>query len=257
VYAANTRVHIACTFSGGTARIYRNGVQVASLSGITAYNVANTVTNLRLGIPSVAATTNIYQGTLEQVKIYSRELSASEISTLASFSTLVWGHSGPTTFNGTSTVVNGTTSSGSDSSLTVAFKATPSQLANMSPVDKLPATGSAGWSVKLRSDGALWFRVGSEATKTDSIATGVYAANTPVHIACTFSGGTARIYVNGALRTTTTGITYGVNNTTTTLRLGIPSAAATTNIYAGVLKNVEIFHSALNASQISVLAGEP
>jgi hypothetical protein len=256
VYTANTRVHIAATFGGGTARIYRNGVQVATLSGITAYDVANTVTNLRLGIPSAAATSNIYQGTLEQVKVYDRVLSATEVSTLASFPALVWGHSGPTTFTGSNSV-SGTTSSGSGSSLTIAFKATPSQLANMGPVDKLPASGSAGWSVKLRSDGALWFRIGSEATKTDSVATGVYGANTPVHVACTFSGGTARIYVNGVLRTTTSSITYGVNNTSTTLRLGIPSVAATSNVYTGVLKNVEIFHSALNASQISVLATEP
>ncbi len=170
-----------------------------------------------------------------------------------------WDFAGPQTFNGTTDFVAGTTSSGSGTSLTVAFWATPSQLANMGAIDKLPLTGTAGWSVKLRSNGDLWFRIGSEAagSRTDVIATAAYSANTPVHIACTYSGGTGRIYVNGVLRTTTTGITQTVNNTSTTLRLGIPSLAATGNIYAGVLENVKIFHQELTATQIQSLIVGP
>ena len=80
---------------------------------------------------------------------------------------------------------------------------------------------------------------------------------TPLHVACTFTGGTAKIYIDGVLRQTTTGITQTVNNTTTTLRLGIPSVAATTNVYEGVLSGVKIYHSALNDAQIAVLANQP
>jgi hypothetical protein len=254
VYSANTKVHLACTFTGGTARVYVNGVLRGTTTGVT-YSVANTTTDLRLGIPSVAATSNIYQGVLENVRVYHQALTAAEIAALATpADDAVWRHDGPTTFDGVDDYVQDSASYGSASSLTVAFFATPSRLAAMGPVDKLPLTGTAGWSVKLRSNGDLWFRIGSEGTKADAIATGVYSANARVHIACTFSGGTARIYVNGALRTTLTGISYAVANSTTPLRLGIPSAAATTNTYAGVLEKVRIYNRVLTASEITTLS---
>jgi len=255
VYAANTRVHIAVTFGGGTAEVFVNGSRVASQSGIT-YGVNNTTTPLRLGIPSAAALSNIYDGTLEQVRIYNAVLTPEQISELATNVAPVWSRDALTSFNGSTTVYDGGTSPGSASSLTVAFFATPAQLAAMGPVDKLPSSGTAGWSVKLRANGDLWFRVGSEATRTDTIATGVYNPNVRVHLACTFTGGTARIYVDGVQVASQSGITYGVNNTTTPLRLGIPSSAAQTNIYQGTLENVRVYHSALGAAQIQNLANE-
>jgi hypothetical protein len=146
---------------------------------------------------------------------------------------------------------------GSGSSLTVAFFSTAAKLASMGAVDKLPAGGSAGWSVKLRSNGDLWFRIGSEASRTDAIATGVYTANTKVHIACTFSGGTARIYVNGVLRTTLTGITYSTADQNTPLRLAAPAESAVSNIYQGTLEKVRVYHRALSASEITSLYQNP
>jgi hypothetical protein len=167
--------------------------------------------------------------------------------------TPAWTYAGPTTFNGTN-FINGTTATGSSANLSVAFWATPSAAANMGPVDKLPETGTSGWSVKLRADGALWFRIGSEATRTDVIEAGVYSANTPVHIVCTFGAGTAKIYVNGVERASQSGITaYTTANTTTTLRLGIPSVAATSNVYTGVLQKVNIYHQVLTAAQVAAL----
>jgi hypothetical protein len=62
------------------------------------------------------------------------------------------------------------------------------------------------------------------------------------------------IYVNGVAVTTRTGITHTVNNTTTALRLGIPSVAATSNVYIGTLERVKIYGTALNAAQIGLLA---
>jgi hypothetical protein len=253
-YAANTRVHIACTYANGTAKIYINGVLAQTATGI-AQTVNNTSTNLRLGIPSVAATTNIYQGTLEQVKVYDEALSDAAIASLANYVAPTWTHNGPTQFDGIDDVVSGGTSPGSASSLTVAAYVTADKLANMSVIDKLPLTGTAGWSLKMRSNGDLWLRIGSEAstTRTDVIATGVYSPFTRVHLACTFSAGTARIYVNGVLVKTTTGITQTVNNTATTLRLGVPSVASTTNVYQGYLEEVKIFNSALTQTQIQAL----
>jgi glucose/arabinose dehydrogenase len=169
--------------------------------------------------------------------------------------TPVWTNAGPTTFTGTN-AISGTTASGSASALTVAFWATPAKLANMGPVDKLPLTGTAGWSVKLRTNRDLWFRIGSEATgsRTDVIAPAVYNSGQRVHIACTFSGGVARIYVNGAEVRSQSGITQSVANTSVTLRLGIPSVAAVSNAYEGTLEAVQIYHVALTAAEIAALA---
>jgi hypothetical protein len=126
----------------------------------------------------------------------------------------------------------------------------------MGPVDKLPASGTNGWSIKLRSNGQLWFRIGSETSgsRTDVVASNVYTAGNRVHIACTYAGGTAVIYVNGVAVQTRTGIAQGVANTTTLLRLGIPSVAATSNVYTGTLERVKIYPTALSASQIGLLA---
>jgi hypothetical protein len=166
-----------------------------------------------------------------------------------------WANNPTVTFTGTNFVA-GVATTPSGPNLTVAFNATPSVLGNMSPVDKLPLTGSGGWAVKLRSNGDLWFRIGSEAStaRTDMIVPGVYAANTPVHIACTFTGGTARVYVNGVERGVLTGITHVVSNTTTTLRLGIPSVSAVADEYVGTLSRVKTYNGALSAAQIRLLA---
>jgi hypothetical protein len=166
-----------------------------------------------------------------------------------------WANNPTVTFTGTNFVA-GVATTPSGPNLTVAFNGTPSVLGNMSPVDKLPLTGSGGWAVKLRSNGDLWFRIGSEAStaRTDLIVPGVYSANTPVHIACTFVGGTARVYVNGVERGVLTGITHVVSNTTTTLRLGIPSVSAVADEYVGTLSRVKTYNGALSAAQIRLLA---
>jgi hypothetical protein len=177
------------------------------------------------------------------------------LDVIATTEPAVWTSAGPTTFTGANSE-SGPVTAGSAPSLTVAFFATPAQLGNMGPVDKLPATGTAGWTTKLRANGQLWFRIGSEASgsRTDVTASNVYTAGNRVHIACTFTGGTAVIYVNGVAVTTRTGITHTVNNTTTALRLGIPSVAATSNVYIGTLERVKIYGTALNAAQIGLLA---
>jgi hypothetical protein len=177
------------------------------------------------------------------------------VSLTATTEPAAWSVSGPSVFTGTNSVT-GPITAGSAPSLTVSFFSTATALANMGPVDKIPTTGTNGWSMKLRSNGQLWFRIGSEASgsRTDVIASNVYTAGNRVHIACTFTGGTAVIYVNGVAVQTRTGIAQGVANTATALRLGIPSVAATSNVYIGTLDRVKIYNTALDATQIRLLA---
>ena len=261
-YAPNTWVHVACTFDGTTMKAYVNGVNPAG--GTATASGASVVgnTDLSIGRPSVAAPANIFAGDLRDIRFYDRALSATEIGVISVFP--AWLYNGPRSFDGSATdFVSGGTSSGSGSSLTVSFFMDAAQLGNMQPVDKLPADATApdgaagGWSVKLRTDGAVWFRIGNETTHTTTqTPAGVYAPNTKIHVACVFSGGTARTYLDGVEypAATVTGITRSVSNTNVDLRLAVPQRAATSNTFQGELERVRIYHQALSAAQIGFLA---
>ncbi len=168
-----------------------------------------------------------------------------------------WFYEGPQSFTGANFVNGG--AAGRSSAMSVSFFATPSQLTtSMSPVDKLPASGTeSGWAVKMRTNGDLWFRLGTEQVKTDVVATAALAANTRVHIACTYANGTARIYVNGGIRNTITGLTYNLLNNDTLLRLGVPSESATNNPYYGTLQDVRVYDELLSDNEIAALAAFP
>lgn len=168
--------------------------------------------------------------------------------------TPVWVHNGPTDFDGSTTYIDGGTTPGSASALTVAFRVTAHKLAYMIPVDKEPSSGNVGWTVKMRNNGDLWFRVGSNTSYNDTKQTAVYSVGTEVHIACTFGSGTTKIYVNGQLKITKTGITQTVNETATHLRLGIPSVCVTGEKLDGVLRDVKIYDRALSDAEIAALA---
>jgi alpha-L-fucosidase 2 len=168
--------------------------------------------------------------------------------------TPVWVNNGPTDFDGSTTYIDGGKSPGSASALTVAFRVTAHKLAYMIPVDKEPSSGTVGWTVKMRNNGDLWFRIGSNASYNDTKQTAVYSVGTEVHIACTFGSGTAKIYVNEQLKLTKTGITQTVNETATNLRLGIPSVAVTDEKLDGVLRDVKIYDRVLSDTEIAALA---
>lgn len=261
-YAPNTWIHVTCTYDGSTMTAYINGTVPTggTNSGASGINIVGT-TDLSIGRPSVAATGEIYSGDLRDIRYYDRVLSTQEIALLAVFPQ--WLYNGPKTFAGTATdFVSGGTSSGSGTSLSVSFFMTAAQLASMQPIDKLPADATApngaagGWSIKLRSDNSLWFRIGNETSNTTTVAPNAYLVGTKIHVVCTFNAGTAKTYLDGVESTaaTLTGITKSVSNTNVDLRLAVPQRAATSNIYQGDLERVRIYHQALTAAQIGLLA---
>lgn len=153
------------------------------------------------------------------------------------------------------------TAPGSAAALTVAFWMKAEEASrNMIPVGKSSgdSTGSnmtKGWAIKLRNDGDIKFRVGGEYGNTDIAAgPGSYGTNW-VHVAATFSSGTAKLYVNGVLKATGTGITTrSVDNTTTPLRFG-KNSAGTIEPYDGLLDDVQIYSSALSQAEIQGIMG--
>jgi hypothetical protein len=54
-----------------------------------------------------------------------------------------------------------------------------------------------GWSVKLRSDGSVWFRIGTETSNSDLMIPNVYSIGEIVTLKCTFDGTNMVLYKNG------------------------------------------------------------
>ncbi|HET6994681.1 MAG TPA: Ig-like domain-containing protein, partial [Chitinophagaceae bacterium] len=72
----NTWAHLACTYDGTTLRYYQNGVQVATVAVTASMTV--TTNPLRIG-GSVALGAQYFAGLIDEVRVYNRALSATEI----------------------------------------------------------------------------------------------------------------------------------------------------------------------------------
>lgn len=74
--ALNTWYYIAVTYDAATTtmNLYKNGVLISTNTGIAAFNGGNA---LRIGAYTPAA--NLFQGTLDEVRVWSRVLSQTEI----------------------------------------------------------------------------------------------------------------------------------------------------------------------------------
>jgi len=77
----NTWVHLAATYDGSTIRIYYNGQEEGSDAGPASI----AVNSLPLGIGADSTGATEFQGSLDDVRVYNRALSASEIRRLAGF----------------------------------------------------------------------------------------------------------------------------------------------------------------------------
>jgi hypothetical protein len=163
-----------------------------------------------------------------------------------------WHYAGPTAFNGNA--VTAGADKGDGEALTVSFTMKADALRYQIPIDKLPASGGAGWTIKLRNNGDLWFRIGSDSSNSSLEVTSAYSGDAPVHIAATYAQGTAKVYINGELKGVKTGISQTVGDKTVPLQLGKPSTITTSEYFQGNLKDVFIFERALEAEEVKLLA---
>jgi hypothetical protein len=74
---ANTWAHLAATYDGAIVRLYVNGVQV--ISRAQTGNIATSTNPLQIGGNSIYG--EYFQGTIDEVRIYNRALSAAEVQT--------------------------------------------------------------------------------------------------------------------------------------------------------------------------------
>ena len=73
--AVNTWTHLAGTYDGATLRLYVNGVQISSRAQTGAMTVSTSP--LQIGGDSVYG--QYFQGTIDEIRVYNRALSAAEM----------------------------------------------------------------------------------------------------------------------------------------------------------------------------------
>lgn len=123
------------------------------------------------------------------------------------------------------------------------------------PLDKLPSSDSGGWTIKARANNYIYWRIGTDADHDQVTVTNYYAANEWVCCAMTVtSGGIARIYKNGVLKKSQTGITRSVITTAINLCIGAPSTVSTDEAFDGRIAEVRLYDKTLSQNEITTIA---
>jgi hypothetical protein len=285
-FDGSTWVHVAATYDGATMRIFLNGVEEASIPG-----PPSIATNgLDLGIGAQSDSTRLFQGGLDDVRIYSRALSASEVARLsirppAPIRELVayykMNENGGTTLVDSSGLGLDGAMTGSptwiagfddlavefdgaldhavvpddaaldiDSAITISTWLKPSSGGTQRILSKVD--GSAGYELYLSSSGYLSFRLNNRnSQRVDSNYLFTSDLDSWVHIAATYDGATMRIYVDG-IQDNTVATSDGIE--TNSGDLGIGARADGTSPLAGALDEVRIYNGALDPAAIGMLA---
>jgi hypothetical protein len=82
-YTAGEWYHVAATYNGSTCAIYVNGVDVTTVSSDTASgDINNTSSALRIGAEGGSSPGSYFSGVIDEVQIFNRALSATEVKSL-------------------------------------------------------------------------------------------------------------------------------------------------------------------------------
>jgi len=152
--------------------------------------------------------------------------------------------------------------------ITVSFEMTPDKMATTSPIARIPKTGRSGWAVQLTEAGGVIFRIGGGADHRDVLAPNAYTAGRATRVVCVFERGVARVYIDGKLLKTETGIAQDTRDVAAPGRLGATGETylavgdviaandqprAKVRSYTGLLQDVRVYNRALNKQEISKL----
>jgi hypothetical protein len=160
--------------------------------------------------------------------------------------------------------------------ITVSFSFNSDLRTNTSPIARLPKTGPSGWAVMLNENGDVVFRIGSAENHTDVAASQVYEAGKECRISCILNKSTAKIYINGKLCKTETGIKQDAKDLTAAGRLGnvgeiyhaVGDVIVRTELshtvrpefkgkksisFSGTIQNLQIFNRAISDKEANAL----
>jgi hypothetical protein len=104
--------------------------------------------------------------------------------------------------------------------ITISFRLKADLKADMTPLARMPKTGTAGWAVQLTKNGDVNFIIGSQSDNFSISAKNVYESNEEYLITCIFNKGVAEIAINGNVVARENGIEYTTSDITAAGRLG-------------------------------------
>jgi hypothetical protein len=283
-YKLNAWQHVCGAFDGTLSKVYVDGVLVgtAAIPG----TVATAGSAITIGSGLLPAT-EIFQGTLDDVRIYDHELSAFEIRQLATLvpTGLVFrmdslGDATDVSGFGAQLVSNaGTPATGRDGSAGSAYAFNSGQAATYAHSDvlmgqqdmswtfwlkarnmtdlateifsKYQPTPAAGWVLKYdQSNYIHGWTMGTSATATIGRGSRINSNNVWNHIAFVRSGANMTVYQNGAsIIVYQAGDTSQISQNTVNMRLG--------SLFTGdlLLQDVRVYSRALTLNEIQTLSG--
>ena len=152
----------------------------------------------------------------------------------------------------------GPTSQGGDVSVVFWMKADTIQY--QIPVDKLPQSGETGWTVKLRNNGDIWFRIGAESGGHHTLVSSggtAYSIGEWVCFVCRFNNSTKAMHIfkNGAqIAGPLTATGRVMNSPSIPFWIGCSSTAVTGEKFNGIIAEVRLYDRPLTLNEIASIA---
>lgn len=146
--------------------------------------------------------------------------------------------------------------------------------ADMTPLARMPKTGTAGWAIQLTENGDVNFRIGSQSDNFCLSANNVYEPHKEYLITCIFNKGVAEIAINGKIVARENGIKHTTTDKTAAGRLGdtqteivsiaevfIPDSDSkssdqsgeNTQLFKGAIQDLRIYNRAISEKEIKNL----
>lgn len=291
VLGLNTWYHILGVYNGSTMLLYYNGVlNSSSSSSIREYSLVTASTTLNIGRRIVGGNVDNLNGSLNNVLIYNRSLSSSEISQIYALGKdeytnisdgLVAQYSGrdyagssdaPTTIYDTNHLVKGQINQGFGFNGLNSYITAPVQLINATPQLSFSTwfkvtggTGNTDWILRQGSQ-AFGLNIGSlggSITMSFRAENGTYyssasqsvSSNIWHHVAGSFNNNTGySFYLNGVNVQNVSMVVLGLRNDSATTKLEIGRHVNDANsFFNGSIDDVRIYNRSLSATEIAMI----
>jgi len=281
--------HYCLTFDGSTAKSYINGIEVDSAS----FSITNTIASTSEVLLGLSATDRFLNGKIDQVRIFNKAISGTNVATLAaetyasstkSTTDIFSDGSGVALYeldedsfssnfekgavfpNPSSSLSDGIISGYTPSDMNTTSY-TFSQWVNFSTISGEQyifsnfknTSGSYGfYAIKLQGVGNVVVDLFNTSNVNTRITSTAFSAGQWYHIALTWNHSTKvmKFYIDGSLDQTSSALSGTVSTNNNGLSYGRSDAAAVNDFFTGKLDQARIYTSELSASDITKLYQE-
>jgi hypothetical protein len=250
----DTWMHIAATYDGTTIRLYVNGVEDNTLT--RSFNIGTAYNDLTIGAQQDE--TDLFKGSLDDIRIYNYALSQTEINDLQSD----WNPTVPITvsngsgyaldFDGSDDFID----CGNSSSVNITDYIT---LEAWFKSDKFEATQSiikkngsgSGYELSLSNSGKVFFRLNdNNVWRAESGSLYPHDGNTWMHVAGTYDGTKLTIYINGVDEDTDSSPLDSIKTNSNNLVIGSDAISTGTKLFDGAIDEVRVWSVARSEDEI-------